>query len=109
MWRCHCGETNLNTDTHCRECSGPRGTHEDPEREPRLRPRKKTVYIGFFGMGMGPEREGSGAPRRPMSDRELDSYYSRSRRSLRLQWIAFGVGVLIVALVLIWQVIRPDR
>jgi hypothetical protein len=105
MWRCHCGETNLNRDTHCRDCSGARSTHEDRDFEPRPRAREKNVYIGFFGMGMGDERATAPA-RRVLTERELDSHYRRSHRTHRIQWVLYAVAGLAVLGMLVWQVLR---
>jgi hypothetical protein len=106
MWRCHCGETNPDSRTHCIECEGPRLTHEDRERQPRRRVRQKTVHVGFFGMGMGDDRGREERLRRPMSELELDAYFERSRRGLILQWIAYGVLAVVVVALLFWQVLR---
>jgi hypothetical protein len=107
MWRCHCGETNLNKDPRCRECAGPRVTHEDKERDPRPRERRKTVNVGFFGMGLGDDSRTSAAGRRPMSEHELDSYYRRSHRRSQLMWVVYAAAAAAAIGLLIWQVTRP--
>ena len=108
MWRCHCGEMNLNTHTHCRECSGPRLTHEEKDHQPRSRERPKTVNVGFFGMGMGDDRGREESQRRIMTEQELDAYYRRSRQKLRLQWFLYAVGAVLALLLLVWQVSGPE-
>lgn len=107
MWRCHCGETNLNSAHHCRECTGARVTHEDTEREPRPRERRKTVNVGFFGMGMGDDRP-TPVVRRPMSEHELDSYYRRSNRQIQIMWFVYALAAAAVVGLFVWQVMRPD-
>lgn len=107
MWRCHCGEINLNRATHCRDCAGPRRTHEDRDYEPQPRARQKNVYIGFFGMGMGDER-GRDAEPRIMTDQELDAHFNRSRITLRVQWLIFAIAAALGAGVLVWQVLRRE-
>jgi hypothetical protein len=109
MWRCRCGETNLNSAFHCRECKGSRSTHEDTDHKSRARSRPKTVSFSLFGLGL-PDRAREAAPerRRPLSEAELDTYYAGARKQARLMWVVYVLAALAAVGLLVWQIVRGE-
>lgn len=108
MWRCHCGEINLDTAAHCPACRGPRSTHEDKDAEPHVPERDRIVYMGMLGMGLGPQRDRDRMPPRSLTEAELNAYFTRARWQRRLSWlVAALVGLAGVALV-VWQILRTE-
>ena len=112
MWRCHCGETNVNSRSRCQACNAARLTHESAPESPGQVVRPKTVQFQFFGMGDGPV-PGVGstadAGRRILTERELASHYAREQRRSILGWLAGGVAAMAVLGLLAWQIFRPTR
>ena len=114
MWRCHCGETNLNSRTRCAACDAARLTHESEAPEAAGRSgRPRTVQFGFFGMGLergrGDDDDRGRNPPRILSESELGAYYARERRRDILNWIGGGLALLAVLGLLAWQIMRSAR
>ena len=111
MWRCHCGETNLNSRSRCAVCHAARLTHEKEPEPPGRSGRPKTVQFSFFGLGG--EMEGSegrgGTPPRILDEQELAAHYARERRRDISMWIAGGIAALAVVGLLAWQIMRSTR
>lgn len=107
MWRCRCGDTNLEKDERCRSCEGPRRAAEQKDAEYRPPKRWKAVQVGFFGLGMddprGAEEEGP-----PLTDAELEAYYRAADRRGRLTWLLYLLAALAIVGLLAWQIFRPD-
>lgn len=113
MWRCHCGETNPNSQDRCPACRAARLTHEsEPSSRGRLA-RPKNVQFSFFGMSgdVAPGEGGGGMEKTPRSltERELDQHYAREKRRDILIWITAGLGVVALLGLLAWQVLRSGR
>ena len=86
MWRCRCGETNLEADGRCRSCEGLRRAAERADMEYRPPKRWKSVQVGFFGMGIEDPR-GGGVDEPRLTEAELEAYYRDADRRNRLGWI----------------------
>lgn len=108
MWRCRCGETNLENDARCRSCEGLRRAAERGEDDYTPPKRWKAVQVGFFGMGMDDPRGEAEGPDHRLTEAELDAWYRQEARRQRLAWLAYGVAAVVVVGLLVWQVFRPD-
>jgi len=112
MWRCHCGETNLNSRARCAVCHAARLTHETDPEPPGRSGRLKTVQFSFFGLGgeaAGSEEGRGGAPPHILDERELAEHYAREHRKSIAGWVAGGIGVLAIVGLLAWQIMRSTR
>lgn len=107
MWRCRCGETNIEADARCRSCEGARRLAERKDAEYRPPKRWKAVQVGFFGLGIDDPR-GGGADEEPLSDAELEAYYRQADRRNRLSWIGYILASLAIIGLLAWQIFRAD-
>lgn len=106
MWRCRCGETNIEADARCRSCEGARRLAERKDAEYRPPKRWKAVQVGFFGLGLEDPRGGEGEER--LSDEELEAYYRRAGRQDRMSWLAYALAAAVVIGLVVWQIFRPD-
>lgn len=107
MWRCRCGETNLEADGRCRSCEGLRRAAERADMEYRPPKRWKSVQVGFFGMGIEDPR-GGGVEEPRLTEAELEAYYRDANRRNRLGWIGYILAALAIIGLFAWQIFRAD-